>query len=208
MRAIWPSSRMTSQITPAGLSPAMRQRSTLPSVWPARMSTPPLLARRGKTWPGVTTSPGFTPSATAVSTVCARSKAEMPVVTPSRASMETVKLVPNLDWFDWAMSGSSRRSIISGAMARQMSPRPYLAMKLMASGVVFSAAMTRSPSFSRSSSSTMMTIRPCRMSSMASSMVHRGMDEPRFVAARRRVASMGRILKQRRPPVYLKTTLL
>src|SRR5574341_1565807 len=44
-------------------------------------------------------------------------------------------------------------------------------MKLMASAVTFSAAMVRSPSFSRSSSSTTMTMRPARMSSMASSMV-------------------------------------
>ena len=43
-------------------------------------------------------------------------------------------------------------------------------MKLMTSGVTFSAAMVRSPSFSRSSSSTTTTIRPCRMSSMASGM--------------------------------------
>ena len=44
-------------------------------------------------------------------------------------------------------------------------------MKLMASGVTFSAAMQRSPSFSRSSSSTRITIRPARISSIASAMV-------------------------------------
>src|SRR5690606_619333 len=43
-------------------------------------------------------------------------------------------------------------------------------MKLTASGVTFSAAMIRSPSFSRSSSSTTTTNLPARMSSMASSM--------------------------------------
>src|SRR5260370_13458838 len=42
-------------------------------------------------------------------------------------------------------------------------------MKLMASGVIFSAAMAKSPSFSRSSSSTRTIIRPCRISSTASS---------------------------------------
>src|SRR5262249_51189689 len=42
-------------------------------------------------------------------------------------------------------------------------------MKLMASGVTRSAASTRSPSFSRSSSSTRMTMRPLRTWSMASS---------------------------------------
>src|SRR5215831_8840307 len=52
-------------------------------------------------------------------------------------------------------------------MARQISPRPYLAMKLMASGVTLSAARVRSPSFSRSSSSTTTIIRPARISSIA-----------------------------------------
>src|SRR5574337_807648 len=51
-----------------------------------------------------------------------------------------------------------------------MSPRPYLAMKFTASVVTLSAAMTRSPSFSRSSSSTTTSIRPARISSMAVSM--------------------------------------
>src|SRR5689334_15528092 len=44
-------------------------------------------------------------------------------------------------------------------------------MKLMASGVTFSAAIIRSPSFSRSSSSTMMTMRPSWTSTMASSIL-------------------------------------
>src|SRR6058998_3520526 len=44
-------------------------------------------------------------------------------------------------------------------------------MKLMASGVIFSAAMARSPSFSRSSSSTRTIMRPWRISSTASSTV-------------------------------------
>ncbi len=52
MRAISPSSRMISQITPEGFSPAIRARSTEASVCPARTSTPPLRARSGKTWPG------------------------------------------------------------------------------------------------------------------------------------------------------------
>ncbi len=47
-----PSSFMISQMTPAGMRPAMRARSTEASVWPARTRTPPLRARRGKTWPG------------------------------------------------------------------------------------------------------------------------------------------------------------
>ena len=50
-------------------------------------------------------------------------------------------------------------------------PRPWVIMKLTVSGVTFSAAQTKSPSFSRSSSSTTMMTRPWRMASTASSMV-------------------------------------
>ncbi len=49
-----------------------------------------------------------------------------------------------------------------------MRPRPCRAMKLIASGVTQSAASTRSPSFSRSSSSTSTTIRPALRSAMMS----------------------------------------
>ena len=47
-----PSSFMISQMTPAGMRPARRARSTEASVWPARTRTPPRRARSGKTWPG------------------------------------------------------------------------------------------------------------------------------------------------------------
>src|SRR5262245_1293451 len=55
--------------------------------------------------------------------------------------------------------------------ARHTRPRPCVIMKLIASGVTFSAAMTRSPSFSRYSSSTSTISRPARSSASASSMV-------------------------------------
>src|SRR5207237_1612040 len=47
-------------------------------------------------------------------------------------------------------------------------PRPNLAMKLTISGVMASAATTRSPSFSRCSSSTSIAIRPALSSAMIS----------------------------------------
>src|SRR5512140_23492 len=53
-------------------------------------------------------------------------------------------------------------------------------MKLIASGVTNSAARVRSPSFSRSSSSTRMTIFPSRMSAMTSSIVESGIPSPPF----------------------------
>src|SRR5947209_7806994 len=60
-----------------------------------------------------------------------------------------------------------------------MSPRPCVAMKLIASGVANCAATTRSPSFSRSGASTTTTKRPCRMSSIASSTVANGVTSRR-----------------------------
>jgi hypothetical protein len=57
-------------------------------------------------------------------------------------------------------SGISSSSSRSPVIGMQMRPRPCVAMKLIASGVTFSAAIVRSPSFSRSSSSTTMSISP------------------------------------------------
>ena len=75
----------------------------------------------------------------------------------------------------WAeTSGRCSASQRSGVSARQIRPRPCVAMKLMASGVMHSAAMVRSPSFSRSSSSTTTSMRPARSSSIASGMVANG----------------------------------
>ena len=91
-RAIVPSSFMISQITAAGVRPARRARSQPASVWPARTSTPPACAITGKMWPGCTMSEGFASGAIAARTVRARSAAEMPVVTPSAASIDTVKV--------------------------------------------------------------------------------------------------------------------
>jgi len=163
---------MISQITAAGSSPAMRHRSTDPSVWPALASTPPSRARSGKTWPGVHSSEGWQPVRAAVRIVWARSWAEMPVEMPSRASTLTVKAVPYRDGPRWGWRGSWSPSIFSGAMARQISPLPALAMNAIASGVTFSAARTRSPSFSRFSSSTRMTIFPAFRSATASAIRH------------------------------------
>ena len=47
-------------------------------------------------------------------------------------------------------------------------------MKLMASALTYSAAMHRSPSFSRSGESTTTTMRPALISSIASSMLQKG----------------------------------
>ena len=89
-RIMVPSSLTSSAIAPAGDCPANRARSTAASVWPARRSTPPGTARSGKTWPGRVSSKGSVAESASTRIVWARSAAEMPVETPSRASTETV----------------------------------------------------------------------------------------------------------------------
>src|SRR5262245_20273161 len=168
-RAMVPSSRRISQMTPAGANPARRARSTAPSVCPARTRTPPRRARSGKTWPGVTMSADVAFARTAVRMVVARSTAEMPRPMPWRASTETVNAVPSGARFSLTIIGRPSWSQRFSVSDRQMSPRPYVAMKFTCSAVTRSAATQRSPSFSRSSSSIKMIMRPARSSASASS---------------------------------------
>ena len=145
----------------------MRARSTAASVCPARTRTPPFLALSGNVCPGRARSDGRVAGSIAARTVAARSGAEMPVLVRPLASIDTVNAVPKRAVFCGAISARSSSRSRSSVIGVQMRPRPYLAMKLIAAGVIFSAAIVRSPSFSRSSSSTTMIISPSRMASMA-----------------------------------------
>src|SRR3954471_5976644 len=158
-------------MTPAGMTPASRARSTDASVWPVRSSTPPSRALSGWTCPGTTMSASPLAGSIAVRIVCAWSAVEMPVVTPSRASMVTVNGVSWAASFLSVISSSPSASQRSAVSVRQIHPPAWRVMKLMSLAVTNSAAITRSPSFSRSSSSTTTTILPAAMSSNASSMV-------------------------------------
>src|SRR3954447_14318862 len=172
-RAIAPSSRMISQTTPDGLSPASRARSTAASVWPARLSTPPGRAFSGWMWPEwMRSCRSFAETATWI--VRERWWAEIPVVTPSRASIVFMKAVPSGVSLCSVIGRSPSSSQRSSVRQTQISPRACVAMKLTASGVANCAAITRSPSFSRSGASTTTTNLPWRMSSIASSMVAKG----------------------------------
>src|SRR5437879_1906022 len=162
-RAMPPSSRMISHSTAAGESPARRARSQQASVCPARTSTPPGCAMSGNTWPGWTMSSGLASGAAATLMVSARSCAEMPVEMPSAASIEVVKLVPWRERFCSTIGRRPRRCACASVTGMQIRPRPCLARKLIFSGVTKSAAKTRSPSFSRCSSSTRITISPARI---------------------------------------------
>ena len=90
---------------------------------------------------------------------------------PSRASIVVVYAVPSRDSRSLASRRRFSSSVRSSVRHRQITPRPCVAMKLIASGVANSAAMVRSPSFSRSGASTTTTNLPARKSSSASSIV-------------------------------------
>ena len=167
-RAMVPSSRIISQITAEGLRPASRAISTPASVCPARSRQPPSRASSGKTCPGVARSSAPLCGLMATAIVRARSGAEIPVETPVRASIETVKAVLKRLSLRCAISGRPRVSTCAPVSARQISPRPCVAIKAMAWGVAICAGITRSPSFSRSSSSSSINICPLRAASIIS----------------------------------------
>ena len=93
----------------------------------------------------------------------------MPVVTPSAASTETVKSVEYISRFSATMRFRPSCSARPFEMGTQIRPRPCLAMKFTDAAVAFSAAITRSPSFSRSASSVTITIFPAATSATTSS---------------------------------------
>ena len=83
-----------------------------------------------------------------------RSEAEIPVEVPSTRSTDTVNAVRIDSVFSATMSGRSSSSARSSDMGAQITPLVWRIMNAIFSGVMASAAMMRSPSFSRSSSST------------------------------------------------------
>ena len=100
-------------------------------------------------------------------TVLQRCSAEMPVVRPCFTSTVTVKAVPS-----GASFGGDHRREVEAARLRavtgaQTMPQVLRTMKAIFSGVQWIAATTRSPSFSRSSSSVTTTISPRAKASMA-----------------------------------------
>ena len=160
-RAMVPSSFMISQMTPAGIRPARRARSTAASVWPARASTPP----------GRATQREDVARLDQVLGAAARVDGHLDGVGPVGRRDAGGHALPRLDGHGeggaeprlvvrapWGAGAAPRAR--SAVIDRQMRPRPCAAMKLMASGVTNWAAMVRSPSFSRSSSSTTTTMRP------------------------------------------------
>ena len=168
-RAMLPSSFITSHSTPTGFSPARRQRSSAASVCPARTSTPPRRERSGKMCPGRAKSEAAEASSASPRMVAARSADDTPVVVPTRRSTDTVNAVRCWSLLTGTICGRSSRASCCSSIGTQMMPLVWRIMNATASGVAYSAAMMRSPSFSRSSSSTMTTMRPARSSARISS---------------------------------------
>src|SRR4051812_42691213 len=116
-------------------------------------------------------------------TVWARSAAPMPLPAPTW-SIEIEKAVSQPAWPGGTIGGIASRSRYSGAVGMHTSPRAQRSMKLIASGLTHSAAIVRSPSFSRSSSSATRTISPRRIRRRASSMLANFMHAPLGPAGR------------------------
>jgi hypothetical protein len=97
--------------------------------------------------------------------VRARSAAEMPVVTPSRASIEVVKAV---SWRVPLCGSSATAELVDSRLGEREADQAaaMLGHEVDRVGRRHLRGMTRSPSFSRSSSSTRMNMRPLRASSM------------------------------------------
>jgi hypothetical protein len=106
--------------------------------------------------------------------VRARSCAEIPVETPSRASIDTVKAVPERRLVVVRHRTQLELVAALGCQAEADEPTAVGGHERDRLGVTNCAAAVRSPSFSRSASSTTTTKRPERMSSIASSIVANG----------------------------------
>src|SRR5437764_6259826 len=120
-------------------------------------------------WPGRRKSSAWVSWSASAITVCARSSAETPVVVPCRASTETVNAGRFDSVFCSTICGSWSWSSRSPVIGWQMIPLVWRIMKASFSGVAFSAAMIRSPSFSRFSSSATITSSPAAMARRPSS---------------------------------------
>ena len=100
------------------------------------------------------------------------SDADIPVdVSSEIRSTETVNAVSCKEVFELTIGFKSNSAQRSSVRAAHISPLPSLLIKLMASGVANLAAIIKSPSFSRSSSSTTITISPRFIASIPASIL-------------------------------------
>ena len=132
---------------------------------PARRLRARAAETRGPDAPG---RPAGTPGPPPVRMVRVRSAAEIPVVTPSRASIDSQNAVPNIRRVGRAHQRQAQ--VVAALRGERQADQPAAVRghEIDDLGRDLSAAMVRSPSFSRSSSSTTTSMRPARISSMAS----------------------------------------
>src|SRR4051794_11244773 len=126
--------------------------------------------------PGRARSSGRVEGGRMAGTVVTRSAAEIPVLVPTRASTDTVNAVRWLSVLSATMSGRRSSSSRLPSTGRQITPLVWRIMNAIASGVMASAAMMRSPSFSRSASSTTITSSPRAMAATAFSISVKGIS--------------------------------
>ena len=105
-------------------------------------------------WPGRANSVRSRDPSARPTTVAERSDAEIPVEVPSTRSTDTVNAVRIDSVLSTTINGRSSTSARSSDIGAQITPDVWRIMNAIFSGVMASAAMMRSPSFSRSSSST------------------------------------------------------
>src|SRR5215469_1722061 len=118
--------------------------------------------------PGRAKSAGAEVGLASARMVAARSTEDTPVVVPARRSTDTVNAVRCDSLLTGTICGRSSRASAASSIGTQMMPLVWRIMNATASAVACSAAMMRSPSFSRSSSSMTITIRPARSSASIS----------------------------------------
>lgn len=123
---------------------AGRASFTAASGCPARTRHPAVTCAKRETCPGVTMCRRLVKEAIAVTRASARSAAERPVVSPSRARIEIVKAVAHRVVLAAAISGRPSASVIT----RQMDPLSSMTMQLPATASAQSAGIKRSPSVS------------------------------------------------------------
>ena len=135
---------------------------------PVRASTPPLLAISGKICPGRTKSSARAPTRDINSIVILRSYALTPVLA-SFASIVTVNAVSWLEVFLSTIRLKPSCCAICGLSATHSTPRACVIAKFTFCALLKVLANTKSPSFSRSTSSTITSILPFFRSSIACS---------------------------------------
>ena len=162
-------SSTTSHSTPAGRQPASRARSSGGLGVAGPLEHAALAGLQGEDVARAAAGPrAGCAGSIRPRMVAARSEAEMPVVVTPRRSTDTRKAVRWVSVLRSTIGPRSSSAARSAVIDTQITPDVWCRKKAMASGVANSAAMMRSPSFSRSSSSTTTTISPRATAAMAS----------------------------------------